>query len=449
VAEGPVGPAPAGELVPAILHVDMDAFFAAVEVLDNPALAGLPVIVGGSGARGVVASCTYEARAFGVRSAMPSVRARQLCPDAVFVDGHYSRYSEVSAQLGEILTSTTPLVEPIGLDEAFLDVTGARRLLGPPEAIAHLIRERVHEELALDCSVGVGRSKLVAKLASRAAKPVATRAGKRAGRGVVVVVPDDELAFLHPLPVEALWGVGPATARRLHELGARTVGQLAELPVEAVVRRLGRAQGNHLAALARAHDPDPVVAGREAKSVGHEETFRHDVFDPAVLRGHALRMSESVAVALRSSSMAARTVTVKVKYSDFSMVSRSHTLPVAINAAAAVSAVAEALVAVVDPGPGVRLLGVSVSGLEPPAAARQLSFALEPGSGGDTEATDVRHGAVRLQADWQEITAAVDAIRARFGRESVGTASMVGEDGIAVPARRDAPWGPAEEKPPD
>ena len=265
---------------------------------------------------------------------------------------------------------------------------------------------------------------------------------------MVVVWPADELAFLHPLPVEALWGVGPATAKRLHELGARTVGQLAALPAEAVVRRLGRAQGSLLAALARAHDPDPVVADRAAKSVGHEETFRHDLFDPAVLRGHVLRMSESVTVALRSSAMAARTVTVKVKYADFSMVSRSHTLPVAIDAAAAVSAVAEALVAVVDPGPGVRLLGVSVSGLEPPAAARQLAFALDPVAPSDAgETHDAGHGAVRLQADWGEVTAAVDAIRARFGRESVGTASMVGTEGIVVPARRDAPWGPGEDDP--
>jgi DNA polymerase IV len=454
VADVPGG---GSELVPAILHVDMDAFFAAVEVLDNPELIGKPVIVGGSGARGVVASCTYEARIFRVRSAMPSVRARQLCPQAIFVDGHYSRYAEMSGQLREILLSTTPLVEPIGLDEAFLDVTGARRLLGSPEAIAHGIRERVRDELSLECSVGVGRSKLVAKLASRAAKPVAERTGKRSGPGVVVVLPADELAFLHPMPVEALWGVGPATTKRLHDLGARTVGELAALPEATVVRRLGKAQGTHLVSLARGHDPQPVVPDRPAKSLGHEETFRDDIYDLAVLQRHALRMAESVAVHLRGEELAGRTVTVKIKFADFSLVTRSHTLPFAIDTAAALAAVATALLDAVDLGAGVRLLGVSMSGLQASSVSRQLAFDLDSGgpaasavqgsppaggAGGDQ--------AARLQSNWQEVTAAIDAIRARFGRGSVGTASMVGEDGIVVPTRREAPWGPAaEEERPD
>jgi DNA polymerase-4 len=435
--------------VPAILHVDMDAFFAAVEVLDQPELAGKPVVVGGSGARGVVASCTYEARAYGVRSAMPSVQARQLCPQAIFVDGHYSRYTEMSGRLREILLSTTPLVEPIGLDEAFLDVTGSRRLLGTPETIAHGIRARVREELSLDCSVGVGRSKLVAKLASRAAKPVAARTGKVAGRGVVVVRADEELAFLHPMPVEALWGVGPATAKRLHDLGARTVGELAALPPDAVARRLGKAQGTHLAALARGHDPQPVLPDRPTKSLGHEETFRHDVYDLAALRRHVLRMAESVAVHLRAEQLAGRTVTVKVKFVDFSLVTRSHTLPVAIDTAAALAAVAIALLDAVDLRGGVRLLGVSVSGLQANAGSRQLSFDLgdasgaSSGSGSPTGGGTDRQEAIRLQSSWREVTAAIDAIRARFGRSSVGTVSMVGEEGIVVPTRREAPWGPA------
>ena len=431
---------------PGILHVDMDAFFAAVEVLDDPALRGKPVIVGGAGGRGVVASCTYEARAFGVRSAMPSVRARQLCPGAIFVGGRYSRYAEKSAELREVLERFTPVVEPIGLDEAFLDVRGARRLLGPAEGIARDIRAAVADTLELDCSVGVGRTKMLAKLASRAAKPRADRRGTRPGPGVVVVWPGEEEAFLGPLPVEALWGVGPATARRLHELGLRTVGQLAALPDSVLVRQLGRAHGSHLVALAHGHDDDPVVPDRAAKSVGHEETFSTDHRDPAVLARHAVRMAESVADHLRSQGLAARTISVKVKFADFSLLTRSHTMPAAIDTAHALAAVAGALLETVDPAPGVRLIGVSASGLGPTPQSQQLSLSLdgepatEPGHLGPTTSNE----AARLQASWHEVDMAVDAIRGRFGTGAVGTAAMVGEQGIVVPRRREAPWGPGE-----
>ena len=237
-----------------ILHVDMDAFFASVEVLDDPSLAGLPVIVGGSGPRGVVAACTYEARRFGVHSAMASSVARRLCPTAVFVDGRFHRYAEESKKLHAIFHSITPLVEGISLDEAFLDVTGSRTLLGEGPTIATTIRRRVADELRLRCSVGVGRSKFMAKLASKAAKPTATRAGIVDGPGVVVVSPDQELGFLHPLPVRALWGVGPVTGRKLESLGILTVGDLAALPAGALERYLGTAQGSHLAELAHGHD---------------------------------------------------------------------------------------------------------------------------------------------------------------------------------------------------
>jgi DNA polymerase-4 len=441
-----------------VLHVDMDAFFAAVEVLDQPDLAGRPVIVGGSGARGVVASCTYEARAFGVRSAMPSVRARRLCPDAVFVDGHYARYSEVSRELHRLFAEVTPLVEPIGLDEAFLDVTGARRLLGSAETIARGIRDRVRTVLALDCSVGVGRSKMVAKLASRAAKPVATRQGVRPGPGVVVVAPEAETAFLHPLPVRALWGVGPATGDRLAGLGIATVGDLAALPEDIVVRHFGQAQGTHLAQLARGVDPGPVVADRAAKSLGHEETFRSDIADLAELGRHVVRMSESVARQLRDAGLAGRTVTVKVKFSDFTLITRSHTLGFLVDTAPALATVATALLEAVELRAGVRLLGVSVSGFEDLPSTEQLAFSLagpEPedvpeGPAGDDGAERLAPAAraARLQANWRELTAAVDAIRSRYGKTAVGPAALVGEHGVEVPGRRDAPWGPSAEAPP-
>jgi DNA polymerase-4 len=424
-------------LTPTILHVDMDAFFASVEVLDDPSLAGKPVIVGGAGARGVVASCTYEARAYGVHSAMPSVRARQLCPHAIFISGRHGRYAEISGQLHEILGDFTLMVEPIGLDEAFLDVAGAIRLLGPPEVIAHSLRDRVRADLSLDCAVGIGRSKMIAKLASRAAKPRASRAGLEPGPGVVMVGPDTEMSFLHGHDVEALWGVGPATATRLHELGVRTVGDLAALPVDTVVRRVGRASGLHLAALARGEDRDPVTPNRPAKSIGHEETFSQDLSDAAALERHVLRMSESVATMLRGASSATRTVTVKVKFKDLSLQTRSHTLGRAISTGGAIGRVAAALLAGIDPGEGIRLLGVSASGLVE-GGGDQLSFDL--GDGRDEGA----QSATTVEQSWQDVTAAVDAIRNRFGRTSVGSAALVTEEGVQVPARRDAPWGPSD-----
>ncbi len=428
---------------PSILHVDMDSFFASVEVLDDPRLAGKPVIVGGSGARGVVASCTYEARAFGVHSAMPSVRARQLCPHAVFVDGHASRYAEVSAQLHAVLLSFTPLVEPIGLDEAFLDVSGSVRLLGAPVGIARAIRTRVAAELSLDCSVGVGRSKMIAKLASRAAKPTAGPRGKRPGPGVVVVEAADELRFLHPMPVERLWGVGPATAKRLRDLGVRTVGDVAALPEQVLVRALGKSLGTHLAALSHGQDLDPVVPARPAKSVGHEETFAEDVFDRGALARHALRMAESVAVHLRAGGVAARTVAVKVKLSDFSQLTRAHTMEIGIDTGTAIAAIATALLDGMELPLGVRLLGVSASGLHAAGSGRQLRFELDaaPSTAREGRAFD----AARRQEHWEEVMSAVDAIRRRFGTSAVGTASMVGPGGIVVPGRREAPWGPPAE----
>ena len=425
---------------PSILHVDMDAFFASVEVLDDPSLAGKPVIVGGSGARGVVASCTYEARAFGVRSAMASVRARQVCPHAVFIDGHYSRYKELSAQLREVLRSFTPLVEPVGLDEAFLDIRGVLHLLGPPDEIGTAIRRRVREEIGLECSVGAGRSKMIAKLASRAAKPIAGARGKLPGRGVVVVEPEEEVAFLHPMPVEQLWGVGPASAKRLTGLGVHTVGDLAVLPEAVLVRALGKAHGKHLAALARGEDTEPVVAERPTKSVGHEETFREDIADCALLQGHALRMAESVAGHLRSSGQAGRTVTVKLKFADFSLLTRSHTMGVGLDTGAAIGAVAVALLDAAELPAGVRLLGVSVSGLQPASAGRQLTFDVDAVATAALSGRSAR--AARRQEHWRDVTAAIDEIRRRYGTAAVGMASMVGPGGISVPARRDAPWGP-------
>lgn len=465
-----------------ILHVDMDAFFASVEVLDDPSLVGLPVIVGGSGRRGVVAACTYEARMFGVHSAMPSSVARRLCPSAVFVDGRFHRYVEESAKLHAIFESVTPLVEGISLDEAFLDVTGSRQLLGDGPSIAAAIRRRVSDELGLTCSVGVGRSKLMAKLASKAAKPAASRSGIEAGAGVVVVPGADELEFLHPLPVRALWGVGPVTGRRLNALGVQTVGEIAALPPRTLERYLGVAAGVHLAALSRGEDRSPVVADHAAKSIGHEETFASDVWDRDDLRRHLLGMVDASATTLRSSELAARTITVKLRFADFSLITRSHSMGLAIDASPAIDAVASALLDSVELDQGVRLLGVGLSGFADPEAGTQLSLDLDgceagsvhvarsgdpapegSGSGAAAGKGSPGHGppgaeallvrahdeAERLQESWGSVTAAVDAIRARYGGASVGPASLVGADGLRVRHRGEAQWGPTAPNSPE
>jgi DNA polymerase-4 len=401
-----------------ILHVDMDAFFAAVEVLDDPTLAGLPLIVGGEGPRGVVASCSYEARAFGVRSAMPSTEARRRCPTAVFVQGRHQRYGEVSEQLHVILRDVTPLVEPIALDEAFLDVGGASRLLGAPVEIAHHLRARVSEELGLTCSVGVARSKLLAKLASRSAKPRASRAGIEPGPGVFVVRPEDEVAFLHPLPVRALWGVGPRTAERLARYGLVTVADVAAVGRPALERLLGRLQGGQLAELAWGRDARPVDPDRPLKSVGHEETFAADDRDPASLDRHAARMSESVASRLRAAGFAAKTVTVKIRFADFATITRSRTLPRPTASGSQIGPTARELVSQVDVSAGVRLLGVSVSGLVPSetALSEQLSFD-ELGAGAGDALAD--RGRTAGPGARRELDGALDAVRQRFGSSAV------------------------------
>ncbi|MGH9208952.1 MAG: DNA polymerase IV, partial [Acidimicrobiales bacterium] len=357
-----------------IVHVDMDAFFAAVEVAANPALAGKPVIVGGTGGRGVVASATYEARAYGVSSAMPTGVARRLCPDGVFLAGRYQLYLDVSRRLHDTLQSFTPLVEGVGLDEAFLDVSGAHRLFGNSVAIARLIRRRVEEDLGLACSVGLARSKLVAKLASEAAKPIPTSGGPVPGAGVIVVPGQEELAFLHPMPVSRLWGVGPSTASRLKRLGVQTVGELARLPVESLVECLGKSAGRHLHELAWARDPRPVESDRQTKSVGHEETYPKDVFDRDDLCRQLVRLADGVASRLRSSGKIGRTITLKVRYGDFSTITRSRTLKTATANGPAICGVAVDLLSSLALDRGVRLLGVSASGLAEGHDEVQLSL---------------------------------------------------------------------------
>jgi DNA polymerase-4 len=410
---------------PTILHVDMDAFFVAVELLDRPELVGQPVVVGGDGARGVVAAASYEARSYGVHSAMPSTRAKRLCPSAVFLRGRHGRYSEVSKQVFDLFRTVTPLVEGLSLDEAFLDVAGARRLLGQAPGIAWRLRRLIADELGLSCSVGVAPRKLTAKLASEAAKPRPGRTGPVPGPGVVVVRPEDELVFLHRHPVGALWGVGPATRRRLDRFAVRTVGDLAALPVDTLVGALGEAQGRHLHDLAWARDERPVVTSTAPKSVGHEETFARDHASSEWLGREVVRMADAVAGRLRRAGLSGRTIVLKVRFADFRTITRSATVPQPIDGGRAIAAVAKRLLDGVDASPGVRLLGVSVSGLS--AGGGQLS--LEDGGAGS----------------WSAATGAVDAIRDRYGDDAIVPAALAGPSGVRVKRRGDQQWGPGED----
>jgi DNA polymerase-4 len=430
-----------------VLHVDMDAFFASVEVKERPELAGKPVVVGGSGNRGVVASASYEARAYGVRSAMPSAHARRLCPGTVFLAPNFKLYQAYSARLHRVLESFTPLVEGIGLDEAFLDVTGSLALFGAPHLLAATLRRAVNEELGLGCAVGGGPNKLVAKLASKAAKPRVGTAGPVEGRGAVIVGPDEVLGFLWPLPVEAVWGIGRASAERLHKLGISTVGQLAEVPEQSLVAALGRAHGQLLHATAWGRDDRPVTPDRPVKSVGHEETYDVDVTDREELRQRLVAMSDQVAARLREHKVLARTVTLKLRYADFTTVTRSRTFSSPQCSGPSLWRTASGLLEDLSLRSGARLLGVSASGLVDRAATpgEQLALDLagerdravgpEAGPAGAGGAGPAQDGA------WEEASRAVDAVRARFGAGAVKPAVTLGGAPRAPGRGRPLPGG--------
>jgi len=387
-----------------ILHVDMDAFFASVELARRPQLRGKPVIVGGA-ARGVVLAATYEARAFGVHSAMPMSTAMRMCPQAVVVPPDHRAYHEVSAGVMEVLADVTALVEQVSVDEAFLDVGGARRRLGPPTQIAAEIRRTVRQRYGITCSVGIAATKFVAKLASGHAKP----------DGVLLVPRAATVPFLRELPVGALWGVGERTEAALARWGITTVAELADSDVAVVQRAIGKVAGAHLYDLAWGRDPRPVRPGREEKSIGAEETFVTDEHDLGVVQAKALELSDKCARRMRQRSLVGRTVSVKVRTSDFRTLTRSRTLAAPTDVGREIYLAARALLAGVDlRGLPVRLVGVRVDSLSPAAeAVRQPTLDEVAGEGpGPAEAR-------------REAERAMDVVRERFGSRAIRSAAAL------------------------
>ena len=407
----------------------MDMFYVAVELRQRPELRGKPVVVGGEGKRGVVAAASYEARRYGVFSAMPSVRARRLCPDAIFLPGDMELYVQVSSQVFDIFRDFTPLVEGLSLDEAFLDVTGAERLLGDGVAIAEAIRKRVLDEVGLVCSVGVATSKFVAKLASKTAKPIADHVSVRPGRGVVQIESGKEREFIHGLNVEALWGVGPATLAKLQSISIKTVAEMAVIDLQILKHLLGDAHATHLHQLANGIDDREVEPNSDSKSIGHEETFSNDIFEIETVRGHLVRLSDLVARRCRDEGLAPRTCTVKIKYSDFVSITRSNTSATPITSAQAMMQMIEGLLVDIEMSRGVRLVGISTRNFA--VSEAQLSLFDE-----GTHSQD----AALLDEVWAPATAAIDGIRERFGDDAIGLASTLNSKRRPGSSK----WGPEQ-----
>jgi len=385
-----------------ILHADLDAFFASVEQRDDPRLRGRPVIVGG----GVVLAASYEAKAYGVQTAMGGRQARRLCPHAIVVPPRMSAYSEASKAVFAVFEDTTPQVEGLSIDEAFLDVRGLERLAGLPPQIAARLRRRIHDEVGLPITVGIARTKFLAKVASAVAKP----------NGLLVVPADDELGFLHPLPVERLWGVGRVTAAKLHDRGLRTVGQVAALDELLLVHLLGRASGRHLHALAHNRDPRPVQTGRRRRSIGSQRALGRRPKSLEEIDTTLVAIVDRVARRLRAGRRVCRTVVLRLRFDDFSRATRSFTMPRATAQTETILEAARGLLAAAVPlivAHGLTLVGISLTNLE-----------------------DADRIQLTLTDDWRPdaLDAALDEARDRFGSDAVRRAVLVGRDpGISMP----------------
>jgi len=378
-----------------ILHVDMDAFFASVAERDNPELKGKAVVIG-MGTRGVVSAANYEARKFGIHSAMPVGRARRLAPHAIFLPVDMARYQEVSEHVMEIFHSFTPWVEPISLDEAFLDVTGSQKLLGTGREIAVAIRKKVEEQEGITCSVGIAPSKFIAKLASANCKP----------NGMLEITTDRILTFLHPLPIQAMWGVGPKTAEVLERLGLRTIEDIAKLPRATLIRALGEANGASLYELAWGRDYRDVTPEEPDRSISAAETFPQDLDNPEEILTEFLRLTERATARLRDRELYAKTISIKVRFADFSTINRSKTLPLPIDSTHDVYDVVKGLyLALRIERARLRLVGVSLENLSEGAPHQMMLGEREVG--------------------WRQAEGAMDQARARFGKGSVRPARLI------------------------
>ena len=392
-----------------ILHLDMDAFYAAVEVRENPALIGKPLIIGHRGSRGVVSTCSYEARRFGVHSAMPSVTAERLCPGGVWLPGRMDLYQEISGRIRALMEAFTPLVEPLSIDEAFLDLTGIVTSLEDGAAVGRRLKQRIRDQERLTGSVGVARNKFLAKLASDLEKP----------DGLVVFPPEAVAGRLWALPVERLWGVGPRTAGHLHGLGLRKIGDLLEVPLSRLVSRLGANAAGHLTALARGIDERPVNPSREARSISEERTYARDLFDPKLIHRELLARAEGVSRELRDEGLQGWTVSIKVRTGDFTTWTRSITLPSPTHLAGEILGAARELFRdrIDLGGRGVRLLGVGISGLETLAPPEQPGLFPDP------------------DREREERSARVeDAVRRRFGDGAITRAGLLKPAGSGEPS---------------
>jgi len=381
-----------------ILHIDMDAFFALVEVRENPSLAGKQVIVGYDGNRGVVLSATYEVRKLGVHSAMPMSRALRLAPNAIVVEPDHEKYSEVSENVMAIFEAVTPLVQPLSVDEAFLDISGAQKLMGTPSQIGEVIRARVSDEQGITCSVGVASTMFVAKLATNFAKP----------DGLHVVPADKVIEFLHPLPIGALWGVGEKTAEQLARLGLVNVSDIANTPVKTLARVVGQAAAEHLYELSWGRDPRVVTPNQAEKSIGAERTFESDIDDPEEILAQILDLSNKVAKRLRAANYFSRTVTIKVRFADFTSVTRSKSLPSSTDLATEIYATSKSLFEAMHlQRARIRLVGVRATGLVPTSESSvQLEFS-------------------NRDSGWREAEAAMDQVSLKFGNSAVKPARLI------------------------